>query len=140
MDWGEILELHNAAIRKRIGEIQEEKVSEKIKAAKRRSDWRKRRDEEDKKELDVESPERREIQLEKGDCGTALRILGALSGGELNAAEICASLDIRCREFVAKTYLKPLLGMGYIERTLPDCPKSPNQKYRLTRKGLALAA
>lgn len=139
-DWGEILELHNAAIRKRIGEIQEEKVSEKIKAAKRRSDWRKRRDEEDKKELDVESPERREIQLEKGDCGTALRILGALSGGELNAAEICASLDIRCREFVAKTYLKPLLGMGYIERTLPDCPKSPNQKYRLTRKGLALAA
>ena len=140
MDWGEILELHNAAIRKRIGEIQEEKVSEKIKAAKRRSDWRKRRDEEDKKELDVESPERREIQLEKGDCGTALRILGALSGGELNAAEICASLDIRCREFVAKTYLKPLLGMGYIERTLPDCPKSPNQKYRLTRKGLALTA
>ena len=140
MDWGEILELHNAAIRKRIGEIQEEKVSEKIKAAKRRSDWRKRRDEEDKEELDVESPERREIQLEKGDCGTALRILGALSGGELNATEICASLDIKCREFVAKTYLKPLLGMGYIERTVPDCPKSPNQKYRLTRKGLALTA
>jgi ATP-dependent DNA helicase RecG len=33
-------------------------------------------------------------------------------------------------------YLNPLIKVGFVEKTEPDNPKSPNQKYRLTEKGL----
>lgn len=37
-----------------------------------------------------------------------------------------------------KNYLHPALEANYIEMTLPDKPKSSNQQYRLTEKGLTL--
>jgi hypothetical protein len=33
-------------------------------------------------------------------------------------------------------YIKPGLGAGLVEMTIPDKPNSKNQKYRLTSKGL----
>jgi ATP-dependent DNA helicase RecG len=32
-------------------------------------------------------------------------------------------------------YLKPAMDGGFVEMTDPDSPKSPKQKYRLTRQG-----
>jgi ATP-dependent DNA helicase RecG len=32
-------------------------------------------------------------------------------------------------------YLKPAMDGGFVEMTDPDSPKSPKQKYRLTRRG-----
>ena len=37
-----------------------------------------------------------------------------------------------------RNYLNPALTQGYLERTLPDKPSSPAQKYRLTEKGRQL--
>jgi predicted HTH transcriptional regulator len=39
------------------------------------------------------------------------------------------------REHFRKVYLEPLLNAGWIERTIPQKPTSPNQRYRLTTKG-----
>jgi ATP-dependent DNA helicase RecG len=51
--------------------------------------------------------------------------------------ELQAAADITHREHFRKTYLEPLLAAGWLERTIPDKPTSPNQKYRLTAKGRA---
>jgi ATP-dependent DNA helicase RecG len=37
-------------------------------------------------------------------------------------------------------YLEPALKSELIERTQPDSPRSPTQKYRLTEKGKLLLA
>jgi len=57
---------------------------------------------------------------------------------EKSRVEIMASLDLRNRSHFAKEYLEPALKAGIIEMTLPDKPKSRNQKYRLTKKGKKL--
>ena len=40
-----------------------------------------------------------------------------------------AYLGLENREHFRKTYLKPLLESGRIKMTIPDKPKSKNQKY-----------
>jgi len=49
--------------------------------------------------------------------------------------ELQAAADIAHREHFRKAYLEPLVTAGWLERTIPDKPTSPNQKYRLTEKG-----
>ena len=44
---------------------------------------------------------------------------------------------INDREHFRKTYLEPLLTAAWLERTIPEKPTSPNQRYRLTAKGRA---
>lgn len=51
--------------------------------------------------------------------------------------DLQAAADITHREHYRKAYLEPLVAAGWLERTIPDKPTSPNQKYRLTAKGLA---
>lgn len=46
-----------------------------------------------------------------------------------------SAANITHREHFRKSYLWPLVGAGWLERTLPDKPTSPSQKYRLTGKG-----
>ena len=47
-------------------------------------------------------------------------------------------LDIKNRDYLRTGYLNPAIANGYVEMTIPDKPKSQNQKYRLTPKGLEL--
>src|SRR5688572_30838520 len=51
--------------------------------------------------------------------------------------EIQDALGLRHRETFLDNYLTPMLDAGWLERTIPDKPTSPNQKYRLTEKGRA---
>ena len=49
--------------------------------------------------------------------------------------DLQAAASISHREHFRKTYLEPLLTAGWLERTIPDKPTSPQQRYRLTEKG-----
>lgn len=51
------------------------------------------------------------------------------------AREIQEALGLLHRETFLDNYLTPILAADLLERTIPDKPTSPNQKYRLTEKG-----
>ena len=51
--------------------------------------------------------------------------------------ELMKLLDLKHNQTFRDNYLNPSLAMGYIEMTNPEAPNHPNQKYRLTAKGLA---
>ncbi|MFV0366506.1 MAG: Fic family protein [Mangrovibacterium sp.] len=57
---------------------------------------------------------------------------------EMNRDELMTKLDLKHKPNFSINYLDLTLKAGYIEMTLPDKPNSPNQKYRLTNKGLNL--
>jgi len=63
------------------------------------------------------------------------RILKALNGGELGSSELMTALGLSHRPTFRENYLNPALDGGWIERTQPDSPRSPTQRYRLTEKG-----
>jgi len=69
---------------------------------------------------------------------TILRLLEPLQHEPLSVVELLDKLSIRHRASFRTTYLVPALTQNLVEMTLPDRPKSPNQKYRLTAKGRAL--
>lgn len=63
------------------------------------------------------------------------RLLQALGEEARNGRQIMDSLGLRHRPTFLYDYLQPALAAGWIEMTDPGSPKSPVQKYRLTRKG-----
>ncbi|MEE8585926.1 MAG: hypothetical protein V3T83_13850 [Acidobacteriota bacterium] len=42
------------------------------------------------------------------------------------------------RKHFRMNYLEPLLTDGWLERSIPDKPRSPKQRYRITPIGLAV--
>ncbi|MDR1044293.1 MAG: Fic family protein [Candidatus Adiutrix sp.] len=62
-------------------------------------------------------------------------VIKALRKGPLRAADLMAALGLSHRPTFRKNYLDPALKSGWVERTEPDSPKSPTQKYRLTDFG-----
>ena len=50
--------------------------------------------------------------------------------------ELQEKMLLKNDEYFRKAYIKPLLEMKIIEMTIPDKPKSSNQRYRLTDKGI----
>ena len=63
-------------------------------------------------------------------------LLSVLSA-PLSMAEILKALGKSDRENLRKNQLKTALELRLIELTIPEKPKSPKQKYRLTRRGIA---
>lgn len=68
--------------------------------------------------------------------GEAIRLLKVCKG-EKKRAELQVALDLKHEDYFREMFLTPALDAGLIEMTIPDKPKSPNQKYRLTAKGQA---
>jgi Fic family protein len=62
-------------------------------------------------------------------------LINALRQGPLGANDLMAALGLSHRPTFRKNYLNPALEGGWVERTEPDSPKSPTQKYRLTDLG-----
>ena len=57
---------------------------------------------------------------------------------EKTREELQVATGINDREHFRKHYLQPLLSAGLLERTIPDKPKSPKQRYVTTEAGRAM--
>lgn len=66
-----------------------------------------------------------------------MALLRALGKGELGSNDLMRTLGLSHRPTFRNNYLNRALEGQWIERTQPDSPRSPTQRYRLTRKGLA---
>lgn len=58
------------------------------------------------------------------------KVLDVLGSNELSAIEIMDKLGLSHKPTFRKNYLNPALEKGVIEMTMPDKPRSRNQKYR----------
>ena len=58
------------------------------------------------------------------------RLLSALGNETLSATELMARLGLSHRPTFRKNYLHPALDQHLIERTIPEKPNSPKQKYK----------
>ena len=58
-----------------------------------------------------------------------------LSGIPASVDDLVDILSFNHRSYFNENYLKPLCKLGFIQRTNPDKPTSPNQKYLITEKG-----
>ena len=65
------------------------------------------------------------------------KMLLLLNGNEnISAAEIMNILCLKHRPTFIYTYLQPAIEQGYIELLYPGSSNHPQQKYRLTKKGI----
>ena len=64
-----------------------------------------------------------------------LIILEALVQGELSSKEDLEASMLMDRKHFTNIYFNPMIQKGLIELTIPDKPKRPNQKYKITDKG-----
>ena len=67
----------------------------------------------------------------------AARLLQAITSkvGAMTKQELRSLLGLKNDEYFRKAYLLPALRAGLIEMTIPDKPRSQNQRYRLTSEG-----
>lgn len=62
-------------------------------------------------------------------------VIEAIGIGEIDSNTLMKTLGLSHRPTFRKNYLNPALEGSWIERTQPDSPRSPTQRYRLTGKG-----
>ena len=67
-----------------------------------------------------------------------MRLLRALRKSQRSASDLMAELRLSHRPTFRKNYLHLALEAGLIEMTQPGTPRAPNQKYRLTERGMEL--
>ena len=63
-------------------------------------------------------------------------LIRAIGSGELGSNNLMQALGLSHRPTFRNNYLNPALEDAWVERTQPDSPRSPTQRYRLTGKGL----
>lgn len=62
-------------------------------------------------------------------------LIRAIGAGEMGSTDLMQAIGLSHRPTFRKNYLNPALENEWIERTQPDSPRSPTQRYRLTDKG-----
>ena len=65
-----------------------------------------------------------------------MRLLSSMSG-TMTRQEIRHALNLKPKTDIKKRYLDPCLEGGWIEMTIPDKPRSPKQRFRITPVGRA---
>lgn len=66
------------------------------------------------------------------------RLIHYLDDTALSVRDMMSGIGLNHRPTFMYDYLKPAMDAGFVEMTQPDSPKSPKQKYRLTRRGKAV--
>jgi len=66
------------------------------------------------------------------------RLILVMKNLPLSLNELMEKLELKHRPTFMYNYLKPALENKWIEMTIPETPNSPNQRYRLTLKGMKL--
>ncbi len=56
---------------------------------------------------------------------------------EVTRSELMKNVHIKDIVSFRVNYLNPTIKTGYVEMTLPEKPRSKNQKYRLTKKSVS---
>lgn len=70
------------------------------------------------------------------EVAAEIRRLLAVVKGEMKRKELQSALGLKHEDHFREAYLVPALKSGLIEMTIPDKPRSGNQRYRLTKMGL----
>ena len=70
-----------------------------------------------------------------GEVAGEVRRLLAVMSGDMKRKEIQAALGLKHEDHFREAYLIPGLKAGLIEMTIPDKPRSSNQRYRITALG-----
>ena len=71
------------------------------------------------------------IELERGHAAIAVKVLELLADGPQTSASLRDAVGIGSGDYFTRTYLRPLLELGKIERTIPSNPRAQKQMYRL---------
>ena len=66
-----------------------------------------------------------------------INLLSILSD-EMSVMAMMQELGFTSRRMFIENYLAPAISAGFVEMTQPNSPKSPTQKYRLTKDGKSL--
>lgn len=74
----------------------------------------------------------------EGEVLESVQRVALVLENEMKRSEIQEILGLSDRANFINSYLLPALEAGYITLTYPESPNHPNQKYRLTDKGMAL--
>ena len=61
------------------------------------------------------------------------RLILVMEQGEYSLAELMQLLGLTHSATFQKNDMNPAIELGLIERTIPEKPKSPKQKYRLKK-------
>jgi Fic family protein len=64
-----------------------------------------------------------------------MALIHALGNGALGSNDLMQALGLSHRPTFRNNYINPAMEDKWIERTQPDSPRSPTQRYRLTSKG-----
>jgi Fic family protein len=62
-------------------------------------------------------------------------LIKIIGNNTLGSSALIKAIGLSHRPTFRGNYLNPAMGGGWVERTQPDSPQSPTQRYRLTEKG-----
>lgn len=79
----------------------------------------------------VQASDHADVQVTVQVSDQVKRLIGLMQQQEYSLTELMQLMGLVHRPTFQKNYLNPALEAGLIERTQPDKPKSPQQRYRL---------